>query len=85
MLKYKGYIISDSSVPMYMHGCQPRGSVFKAGRTVSVIELQRIEGTIVKTKEEADAHGLELARAWMDLRSAWRSSRASLSLDRRGS
>ena len=45
MLKYKGYMISGCSIPMYMQGCQSRGSVCKAGRTGSVIELQRIEGT----------------------------------------
>jgi hypothetical protein len=72
MLQYKGYMISGCSIPMYMQGCQSRGSVCKAGRTGSVIELQRIEGTIFKTKKEAEAHGLALGRAWVDRKSAWR-------------
>ena len=72
MLQYKGYMISGCSIPIYKQGCQSRGSVSKAGRTGSVVELQRIEGALFKTTEEAEAHGLELARAWVDLRIAWR-------------
>jgi hypothetical protein len=72
MLQYKGYMISGCSIPMYMQGCQSRGSVCKAGRTGSIIELQRIEGTIFKTSKEAEAHGLALAKAWVDRKSAWR-------------
>jgi hypothetical protein len=72
MTQYKGYMISGCSIPIRRQGCKSRGSVCKAGRTGSVIELQRIEGTLFKTTEEAEAHGLELARAWVDLRSAWR-------------
>jgi hypothetical protein len=72
MLEYKGYMISGSSVPIYIQGCQSRGSVCKAGRMGSVIEVHRIEGTIFKTIKEAEAHGLELARQWVDRKSAWR-------------
>jgi hypothetical protein len=72
MLQYKGYMISGCSIPIYMQGCRSRGSVCKAGRMGSIIELQRIEGTIFKTSNEAEAHGLELARAWVDRKSAWR-------------
>jgi hypothetical protein len=49
-----------------MHGCQSRGSVCKAGRAGSVIELERIDGRIFKTPKEAEAHGLKLAREWVD-------------------
>jgi hypothetical protein len=66
--QYKGYMISGCSIPMHMHGCQSRGSVCKAGRTGSVIELERIEGKIFKTTKEAEAHGLELALEWVDKR-----------------
>jgi hypothetical protein len=60
------------SIPTHMQGCQSRGSVCKAGRTGSIIELQRIEGAIFKTSKEAESHGLELARARVDRKSAWR-------------
>jgi hypothetical protein len=64
MQEYKGYKISGCSIPMYMHGCQSRGSVCKPGRAGSVIELDRIDGKIFKTM--AEAHGSELAREWVD-------------------
>ena len=72
MLQYKGYMISGCSIPMYMQGCQSRGSVCKAGRAGSVVELQRIDGRMFKTTKEAEAHGLELARDWVDRQTAWR-------------
>jgi hypothetical protein len=72
MFQYKGYMISGCSIPMSMQGCQSRGSVCKAGRTGLIIELQRIEGKMFKTTKEAEAHGLELAREWVDRKTAWR-------------
>jgi hypothetical protein len=61
MLEYKGLKISGTSTPMYMEGCESRGSVFKPARAGSIIEVARIEGKIFKTIKEAEAHGLELA------------------------
>jgi hypothetical protein len=49
-----------------MEGCESRGSVFKPARAGSVIEVARIDGKIFKTMKEAEARGLELARAWVD-------------------
>jgi hypothetical protein len=72
MLQYKGYMISGCSIPIYTKGCQSRGSVCRAGRSGSVIELQRIDGGMFKTTKEAEAHGLELAREWVDRKTAWR-------------
>jgi hypothetical protein len=66
MLEYKGYKISGESRPMYLEGCESRGSVCKPGRNGSVLEVARIEGKIFKTMKEAEAHGLELARDWVD-------------------
>ena len=68
MLEYKGYKISGTSTPIYMEGCELRGSVFKPARAGSIIELARIEGKIFKTIKEAEAHGLELAKEWVDKR-----------------
>jgi hypothetical protein len=72
MLQYKGYMISGCSIPIYTKGCQSRGSVCRAGRSGFVIELQRIDGKMFKTRKEAEAHGLELAREWVDRKTAWR-------------
>ena len=68
MLEYKGYKISGTSTPIYMEGCESRGSVFKPARAGSIIEVARIEGKIFKTMKEAKEHGLVLAREWVDKR-----------------
>jgi hypothetical protein len=70
MLEYKGYKISGESIPMYMEGCESRGSVCKPARGGSIIEIARIEGKIFPTMKEAEAHGLELAREWVDRQTA---------------
>jgi hypothetical protein len=68
MLEHKCFRISGNSTPIYMEGCESRGSVCKPARAGSVIEVARIEGKIFKTMKEAEAHGLELAREWVDAR-----------------
>jgi hypothetical protein len=68
MLEYKGFKISGDSIPMYMQGCESLGTVYRNGRAGSIIEVARIEGKIFKTMKEAEAHGLELAREWVDKR-----------------
>ncbi len=73
--RIKGYKITGSSTPMYMEGCESLGSVCKPGRSGSVIEVARIEGKIFKTMKEAEAHGLELARDWVDKQTTVQGSR----------
>jgi hypothetical protein len=53
---------------MYMSGCESLGTVYRNGRAGSIVEVARIEGKIFKTMKEAEAHGLELAREWVDKR-----------------
>jgi hypothetical protein len=62
VIRYKGYKIAGDSIPMYMEGCESLGTVYRDGRSGSVIEVARIEGKIFDTMKEAEAHGLELAR-----------------------
>ena len=38
------------------------------GLAGSLVEVARIEGKIFRTMKEAEAHGLELARQWVDKR-----------------
>ena len=38
------------------------------GRSGSIVEVARIEGKIFKTMKEAEGHGLELAKEWVDKR-----------------
>jgi hypothetical protein len=72
MLQYKRLYGLWLFCPDVMQGCPSRGSVCKARRAGSVIELERIDGKMFKTIKEAEAHGLELAREWVDRKAAWR-------------
>ena len=44
------------------------GTVYRNGCAGSIIEVVRIEGKIFMTMKEAEAHGLELAKEWVDKR-----------------
>ena len=72
VILYKGYKISGQSSPSYMEGCHSHGTVYRNGLGGSIVEVARIEGKIFKTMKEAEAHGLELARAWVDQKTGWR-------------
>jgi hypothetical protein len=70
MENYKGYFVSGSAVPKwYLTGRKSKslGIVFKSGRLGgSVVEFKRIEGATFKGKQEAEQHGLELCKSWVD-------------------
>jgi hypothetical protein len=66
VIHYKGFEIAGNSIPMFMSGCESLGTVYRNGRTGSIIEVARIEGKIFETMKEPEAHGLELAREWVD-------------------
>ena len=70
VILYKGYKISGESSPSYGEGCHSLGTVYRNGLAGSIVQVARIEGKIFKTMKEAEAHGLELARQWVDKRSA---------------
>jgi hypothetical protein len=66
VIQYKGFKIGGSSIPMIMAGWESLGTVYRNGRTGSMIEVARIEGKLFETMKEAEDHGLELAREWVD-------------------
>ena len=68
VILYKGYKISGESSPSYMERCHSLGTVYRDGLAGSIVEIARIEGKIFKTMKEAEAHGLELAKEWVDKR-----------------
>ena len=70
VILYKGYKISGESTPSYSEGCHSLGTVYRNGLAGSILEVAGIEGKIFKTMREAEAHGLELAREWVDKRLA---------------
>jgi len=63
--EYKGYYIS-ASAREYGGVCTSVGIVRKPSRFGSLIEVKRIEGGSFENKKEAEQHGLELCKEWID-------------------
>ena len=71
MEQYKGYWVSGSALMTYGYGNDwyARGGVCIVEASGHTIEIKRFEPSDVFTsKEEAEAHGLKLARDWVDSR-----------------
>ena len=64
--EYRGYLISAWARPEFANGFTSVGIVYKRGRLGSIIQVQRIEGELFETKEQAEHHGLELCKEWTD-------------------
>ena len=45
------------------------GIVYKRGQIGSIIQVQRIEGELFESKEQAEQHGVELCKEWIDKQS----------------
>jgi hypothetical protein len=64
--EYRGYIISAWARPEFMNGSTSIGIVYERGQLGSIIKVQRIEGALFETKEQAEQHGVELCKEWID-------------------
>ena len=64
--EYRGDIISAWARPEFTNGSTSVGIVHKQNRLGSIIQVQRIEGQLFESKEEAEQHGLELCKEWID-------------------
>jgi hypothetical protein len=49
-----------------MTGSKSLGIVCVPGKFGSIVEVQRIDGKNFETTEQAEQHGLELAKQWVD-------------------
>ena len=68
MKQYKGYPVYGVAVPAPEHGWNSRGLIFDRDLT-QTIEIKRIEcpeDLTFKAKREAEDHGLQLCRDWID-------------------
>jgi hypothetical protein len=45
-----------------------QGTIFRAGRLSSIVEIKRIKGPIFNNKQAAEDHGLKLCKEWIDKR-----------------
>ena len=64
--EYRGYIISAWARPESTNGFTSVSIVYKRGRLGSIIQVQRIEGELFETKAQAEQHGVELCKEWID-------------------
>ena len=44
------------------------GNYLGPGRLSSIVEVKRVEGPIFNSQEEAEQHGVELCKDWIDKR-----------------
>jgi hypothetical protein len=64
--EYEGHIITAWARPEFTNGSTSVGIVYKRARLGSIIQVQRIEGQLFETKEQAEQHGVELCKEWID-------------------
>ena len=64
--EYRGYLISAWARPEFTNGSTSVGIVCKRNQFGSIIQVQRIEGELFESKEQAEQHGLELCKEWID-------------------
>lgn len=64
--EYRGYIISAWARPESTNGSTSIGVVYKQGEHGSIIQVQRIEGELFETKPQAEQHGVQLCKEWID-------------------
>jgi hypothetical protein len=64
--EYRGYIIGAWARPELTNGLTSVGIIYKPGQFRSIMQVQRIEGELFESKEQAERHGLELGKKWVD-------------------
>jgi hypothetical protein len=64
--EYGGYIIGAWARPEFTNGSTSVGIVYERGQLGSVIQVKRIVGELFESKEQAEQHGLELCKGWID-------------------
>ena len=64
--EYRGYVISAWARPESANSSTSVGIVYERGQFGSIIQVHRIEGECFETKEQAEQHGLQLCKEWID-------------------
>jgi hypothetical protein len=64
--EYWGYIISAWARPEFTTGFTSVGVVYERGQLGSIIQVKRIEGELFESKAQAEQHGVELCKKWVD-------------------
>jgi hypothetical protein len=64
--EYGGYIISAWARPESTNRSTSVGVVYGHDQSGSIIQIQRIEGELFESKEQAEQHALKLCKEWID-------------------
>jgi hypothetical protein len=64
--EYRGYIIGAWARPEFGKGFTSVGIVYERTELGSIIQVQRIEGELFQSKEQAERYGLNLCKEWID-------------------
>jgi hypothetical protein len=66
--RYQHFLIAGSAIPNFATGFDwySQGTVFRRGHLGSIVEIRRIRGAIFNSKEDAEEHGLELCKSWIN-------------------
>ena len=57
--EYRGYIITAWARPEFTKGSTSGGIVYKGEQLGSIMQVQRIEGELFESKEQAEEHGVK--------------------------
>jgi hypothetical protein len=64
--EYRSYAIGAWARPESTKGSTSIGVVYKRDKFGSLIQVQRIEGELFESKQQAEQRGLELCKEWID-------------------
>jgi hypothetical protein len=64
--EYRGYVLSAWARPELTNGFTSIGIVYRRVQLGSIIQVQRIEGKLFEKKEQAEQHGVDLCKEWVD-------------------
>jgi hypothetical protein len=69
--RYKEFLIAGSAIPNFATGFDwySQGTIFGTGQLGSIVKIRRIRGVVFNSKEEAEQHGLEVGKSWINKRS----------------
>jgi hypothetical protein len=64
--EYGGYIIAGWARPESMNRLTSIAIVYRRDEFGAIIRVQRIVGELFDSKEQAEQHGVELCKGWID-------------------
>ena len=64
--EYRGYVIGAWARSELTGGSTSIGAVYQRDMLGSMIQVQRIEDKLFESKEQAEQHGIELCKEWID-------------------